>query len=487
MLKETPDSKIEPEVPEVVQDEYCGQEDVERQLREEKALVRRLDYFIAPVIMLLNLISYLDRGNIGFAATQGMTQEIHLKGTQLNTAVSIFYVFYILAEFPTSILVKRLRFDRVIPAITFCWGVVCLSTGFVQSFGPLVVTRVLLGFFEGCLFPSITLFLCNWYKREELGLRISLIFIASALAGAFGGLFAWAVLHLDGISDLSGWRWLYIIEGIVTVIWAGLCVFLVPQNYETAYFLNGEQKMLMKRRAEQMDAYSGGSGHYTKKDIKEAAKDIKTWAHGVIQIAVVTILYGFSTFLPIIIKDGFHFSTLQAQYLVIPVNIWGSIVYAVGAVLSDRYTARFLPLVICAPFGIAGYAILLCDVPSGAKYFATYLIAIPCFLCTGGNIAWLSTNCAPDGKRAASIGILLTMTNTGGVIAGQIYQSSAGPAFTLGHAWSLGSLSIAWLGWWVVRMIYERRQTSKNKILAEGAVLSEGEYTDRAPDFMYQI
>lgn len=159
----------------------------------------------------------------------------------------------------------------------------------------------------------------------------------------------------------------------------------------------------MKERAEEMDAYSGGSGHYTKKDIKEAAKDIKSWIHAVIQIAVVTVLYGkpriparlsteadsdkgFSTFLPIIIKDGFHFSTIQAQYLVIPVNIWGSIVYAFGAILSDKYSARFLPLVVCAPFGIAGYAILLCSVPSEIRYFATYLIAIPCFLCTGGNM-----------------------------------------------------------------------------------------------------
>jgi nitrate/nitrite transporter NarK len=101
---------------------------------------------------------------------------------------------------------------------------------------------------------------------------------------------------------------------------------------------------------------------------------------------MLTLGQGFGTFLPIIIKDGFHFSTVQAQYLVIPVNLWGALVYAVGAVLSDRYTARFLPLVICAPFGIAGYAILLSDVPSSVRYFATYLIAIPCFLCTGGNM-----------------------------------------------------------------------------------------------------
>lgn len=133
---------------------------------------------------------------------------------------------------------------------------------------------------------------------------------------------------------------LYIVEGCITVVWAGICVFVVPKNYETAYFLNNEEKALMRQRAEVMEAYSGGSGHYGKSDIKEAAKDVKSWLHGVIQIAVVTILYGtscnhsprasspslirsntragFGTFLPIIIKNGFHYSTVQAQYLVIP-------------------------------------------------------------------------------------------------------------------------------------------------------------------------
>ncbi|KAI0968586.1 retrograde regulation protein 2 [Xylaria arbuscula] len=481
------DGKLEIETREFAQNEDGSQEGIEERRRKEKSLVRRLDYFIVPVLMVFNIVSYLDRGNIGFAATQGMTRDIHLKGNQLNTAISIFYIFYILAEFPASLLVKRLRFERAIPTIAAFWGLICLFTGFIQSFGSLVATRILLGFFEGCLFPSLVLCLCNWYKREELGFRLALLIIASALAGAFGGLIAWGVLHLDGVANMPGWRWLYIIEGLITIVWSGLSIVLLPRNYETAYFLNDEQKALMRKRYEDMDAYSGGPGHYTKEDIREAANDVKSWVHGITQIAIVTVLYGFSTFLPIIIKDGFHFSTVQAQYLVIPVNIWGSIIYAIGAVLSDKYSIRFLPLMICAPFGIAGYAILLSDVSSGVQYFATYLIAIPCFLCIGTNITWLSVNCAPDGKRAASLGIQLSLTNIGGVIAGQIYQSDAGPAFTLGHAWCLGSYAFAWLGWWGMWMIYKKRQASKDKLIAEGNVVIQGRYTDRDPDFKYQI
>ncbi|KAF2704653.1 high-affinity nicotinic acid transporter-like protein [Pleomassaria siparia CBS 279.74] len=445
-----------------------------RARKDEAKLVKKLDCFVAPVMMLLMLISYLDRGNIGFAATQGMTKDIGLQGSQLNTAVSVFYIFYILAEFPTSLLVKRLQFNRVIPFITFCWGIVCLCTGFVQSFGGLVTTRIFLGFFEGCLFPSMTLFLCNWYTREELGVRIAYLFIASALSGAFGGLIAWGMLAMDGVAGWHGWR----------------C-------YETAYFLNADEKKIMRLRAERAEAYSGGSGHYGKADIKEAAKDAKSWLHGVIQIAVVTILYGFGTFLPIIIKDGFHYSTVQAQYLVIPVNVWGAIVYALGAYLSDRFQTRFVPVILTAPFGIIGYAILLCPVSPAVRYFATYLIATACFLCTGSNIAWLSSNCAPDGKRAASLGILLTLTNIGGVVSGQIYQTKAAPGFVLGHAWSLGCLVFAWCGWWIVRALYRRREAEKERSRGEGEGKGEGAvgyrlpegdiYTDREPDFKYQI
>jgi hypothetical protein len=150
---------------------------------------------------------------------------------------------------------------------------------------------------------------------------------------------------------------------------------------------------------------------------------------------------------------------------VVPVNLWGAFVYAIGAWMSDRYQSRFLPLILTAPFGIA----------------------TACFLCTGSNITWLSVNCAPDGKRAASLGILLTLTNIGGVVSGQIYQSNAAPRYRLGHAWSMGCLIFAWCGWWVVRAIYARREKRKDIKLAEGYVMPAGQmYTDREPDFRYQ-
>jgi hypothetical protein len=104
---------------------------------------------------------------------------------------------------------------------------------------------------------------------------------------------------------------------------------------------------------------------------------------------------------------------------------------------------RFLLLILTAPFGIAGYDLLFSYFSPGVYYFATYLIPTAYFICTGGNITWPSANCAPDGKRAASLNILLIHSNIGGIVSGQIYQSNAAPKSTLGHAWSLGCLASA--------------------------------------------
>jgi MFS family permease len=107
---------------------------------------------------------------------QGLSTDIGLTGIQFNVATSIFYVTYVLVETPASIIVRKAKFSRMIPAIAIGWGLVCLSTGFIQNYAGLLVTRLLLGAAEGGLFPSLTLYLMSWYKREELAKRMCFLF-----------------------------------------------------------------------------------------------------------------------------------------------------------------------------------------------------------------------------------------------------------------------------------------------------------------------
>ncbi|KAH9986078.1 MFS general substrate transporter [Xylariaceae sp. FL0662B] len=455
--------------------------------RRELRVVAKLDLYICPILIILQLISFLDRGNIGYAATQGMIGDLHLVGTQLNTAISLFYPLYILAEFPAALIVKCVGFNRVIPTATLCWGVACLGNGFVKNFAELTICRLLLGLFEGFLFPSLALMLANWYKREEIGLRISYLFVASAMSSAFGGLIAFGILHIDGIAGYPGWRWLYIIEGAITIAIAGLCYFIIPSSYTTAYFLDEDDRALMRRRAELTEAYNGGRGHYTRAEFIMAIRDTKTWLHAIVQVMSLTVLYGFSVFLPIILRFGFDYSVEKSQYLSIPVFFWGSIVYGVCGYLSDRHTRRFLACILCAPLGVVGYAILLGGnhVAVGIKYFACFLIASCAWILGGANLAWVSTNTAPDGKRAASIGLGLSLGNVGGIISGQIYPQTHAPAYTLGHAWSLGAIALCFCLWLVLRYIYHRRETLKER-MREGSVAEPDNFSDRSPGYKYE-
>lgn len=177
------------------------------------------------------------------------------------------------------------------------------------------------------------------YTRQELGQRLGFLFVALALASAFGGLIAFGILYLDGASGLRGWRWLYIIEGLITIFVAFAGFWILPKDYQTAYFFNEKDRAIMKRRAELTENYNGGQGHYTRKDFKMAVMDVKTWVHGIAQMGVMTVMLGqcllpctltpgciskltfkpgFAVFLPVILRTGFKYSLKEAQYLAAP-------------------------------------------------------------------------------------------------------------------------------------------------------------------------
>ncbi|KAL1843514.1 hypothetical protein VTK73DRAFT_2815 [Phialemonium thermophilum] len=241
----------------------------------------------------------------------------------------------------------------------------------------------------------------------------------------------------------------------------------------------------MRIRAEQAEAYSGGDGHFKVSELKLALTDVKVWCNAICQLCCTTITYGFGTFLPLIIEESFHYSVSQAQYLTIPVNLWGAIIYIFVALLADRYSNRFLPVVCFAPLMMCGYAVLLSNVAPGAKYGATYLISTGIYICAGINFAWLSANSAPDGKRAASVGIQQSVTQLAGVVSGQIYSSTSAPKYTLGHSWSLGCACVAWCGWWVFRYILQSREKRKEAARQAGALDAQVVFNDRSHDFKY--
>ncbi|KAJ9138142.1 MFS general substrate transporter [Pleurostoma richardsiae] len=400
----------------------------------EKRVLRKLDLNILPLIMLMQLISFLDRSNIGNAKVHGLVDDLRLKGSDFNVAASIFYVTYIVFEIPYNIVQQRFGAARVIPTIVVALSLVTIFTGFVKNYGGLLATRLVLGMCEAGLFPGLNYYLSMLYTREEYAKRVCMLLVATALSGAFGGLIAYGVLQMDGISGVAGWRWLFYIEGLMSTV-IGVCgFFFLPSTAEEARFLTNEEKNVARirrlRRAE-----DSGDSKIQWAEVREAFASPICWLSGLIQFGADICLYGFSTFLPTIIQ-GMGYASLQIQYLTIPIYLWGAFVYLVTVQSMGliRHERRSTYMLIFGVFTLVGYVLLITCRKAGVLYFACFLCASGLYIVTGLNITWIGGNVKGRYKRAVAIGMNQTMGNAGGVVAGQIYMATDAPRYVIGQS-----------------------------------------------------
>lgn len=223
----------------------------------EKKLLLKLDAFFVPVIMLVYLSCFLDRTNIGNVKIAGMPQDIGATTQEFSTAVSIFYATYVAFEAPWAIMMKKLTPRVLLTTLCVIWSLTTIFSGFITNITGLYVARLVLGACEGGLFPGLNLYLTMVYKREEQAKRVSYLFVCTALSGAFGGLLAYVLLKMDGVAGYAGWRWVYIIEGIASILIGVVVWFGLPNDPSNAYFLNDEEKRIMRVRALQRAQYMG--------------------------------------------------------------------------------------------------------------------------------------------------------------------------------------------------------------------------------------
>ncbi|PVI03288.1 MFS general substrate transporter [Periconia macrospinosa] len=459
----------------------------------EGKLVRKLDLHLVPVVMLLYLLSFLDRVNIGNARLYHLERDLGLNASQWQIAVSILFVTYILSEVPSNLVLKKLRPSRYICFITVAWGLIATLTGVVQNFGGLVACRLLLGLVEGGLFPGMAVYLTFFYTKRELALRIGYLFVSAALAGACGGLLAFGIGHMDGVDGQSGWRWILIIEGLPTVV-LGVAVFwILPDDPEHAYFLNDQEKHQAAARLTRQSGYTASAAKFHWDDVKKCLKDWKVWAFSFAQFGVDTMLYGFSTFLPTIIR-GIQpkASTSLIQVYTIPCYALGAITYIIVARISDSQQKRGLYSVAFGVVSIIGYAMLMSNGGSGVHYAGCFFVAMGLYVNVGLPLAWLPTNSPRYGKRTTATGLQLTIGNCAGIMSSFLYPASEGPRYIRGHAVTVAMVGFASLVyafmWWYFSMVNARRARGEEDHKIEGMTDEEvAELGDDSPRFVYTI
>ncbi|KAF4620182.1 hypothetical protein G7Y89_g14639 [Cudoniella acicularis] len=213
---------------------------------DEKALVRRIDLRLIPMLFIIYiaafLIDKLARVNISNALTMSLPKDLKLVGVERNVALTIFFVPYIIFEVPSNILMKKFRPHIWLSECILEFEIVTLAQGFVTTYGGLLGTRFFLGLVEAGIFPGSFYQISLWYRRDEAQQRFTLYWRSVLIASG--------IAHKDGIRGIHNWQWMFILEGIATVLVGMAAFFLVSDFPEDAAWLTAEERTFVIARAE---------------------------------------------------------------------------------------------------------------------------------------------------------------------------------------------------------------------------------------------
>ncbi|KAJ7045932.1 MFS general substrate transporter [Mycena alexandri] len=461
---------------------------------EERKLWQKIDLRLMPILSLMYLVSFLDRSNIGNARLQGLDTQLDLTGNKFNIALTMFFIPYCILECPANMVLKRFRPSRWLPGITVVWGIIMVAMGFVKTYPQLVGVRVVLGVAEAGLFPGVAYYLTLWYPRHMLQWRVGLFFGAASLAGAFGGVLAYGISFMSGTGGLLGWSWIFILEGIVTVVVGTLAFFVLVDFPAMAKFLTPEERAFVVQRKKYDFSTLGEEGHFETRHLLEALTDWQVWMHCLILMAAITNLYGITLFLPTIINTFGHGPGVSSL-LSTPQYVVAAIVLFIFAHWSDRLKIRFPFIIAGFVLSLIGFSINISSAPSGVKYFGTFFCVIGAYAPVPGIIAWLANNLAGQEKRGIGIALQIGVAHFGAVFASNIYRTQDKPRFIVGHGCELMFVAIGLISVAVAVLVSRRENSRREGVMRAALERGENELHsekvlwkkmgDRAPNFRY--
>ncbi|KAF8913881.1 MFS transporter [Gymnopilus junonius] len=490
----------------------------------------KLDCHILPPLALLWLANFIDRSNVGNARIAGLEKDTHLKGNQFNTVLAVFYVTYLLVELPSNIILKKMKPNRWIPFLVGIWGVITTLSSLVESFGGLVAVRIFLGLFEGGLLPGIILYLSTMYKRHELQLRVGIFYASASLSGAFGGLLATAIIKMNGVGNLAGWRWIFILEGIATVILAFIAAYFLPESLENASFFTEEERSFAVNRFRLDDRLTGQFSpqaqsssptrslekgeddvHLEKADesvpveqkeefewreVFRGIWEIQVWLTGMAYFGLIVSLYSYSLFLPTIVS-GLGYTGSAAQLHTVPPYVPAAVLTVVVAFLSDRLKWRGPFILICLPLAIIGYILAIAAENNKTRYIAVFFMAAGVYPSAPSILSILPNNSSGHYKRATTTALQLAVANAGGFVATFAYTPDQAPKYIRGHTISLAFVCLAWVlvALNVLYCLWENKARKEGRrhdnIMKYHALVEQGKTKapigDRHPEFLFTL
>ncbi|KAJ9143111.1 MFS general substrate transporter [Pleurostoma richardsiae] len=461
-------------------------------------LVRKIDFRILPQLIILYLLCYIDRSNAGNAKLFGALNDMHLSGQDWNTALCVFFATYALGGVPSNIALKRYGPKSWLPALLAICGIINIGTGCQSNMAGFTSLRLILGIVEAGIYPGCSYVLTNWYSPRELHGRMTVFYSGASLASAFSGLLAYGIGQLDHTWGYRGWRFIYVIEGLVSVIIGVLAFFFIspsPENVST--WLDHDEKQFLVLRKRFLHGGESGVGEkdtFSMKHAKLAFRSVHVYAVALVEFTVAVVVYGISFVLPTIVNN-LGYSALKAQAMSCPPYVFACIMTLTSGFLADRYRQRMLSVVIPNTIAAIGFVIIIASVRypqvPGVTYFGIFLMAGGLYCISPAVMAWTALNCAGSMKRAVGMALMLSFSQLGGIVGSNIFIANQAPTYPVGFGICLGMLVVFGIIWplvyWVIlkRINAARASIPRDQIMAKYTEEELADLGDMSPLFKY--
>lgn len=326
-----------------------AQRDAAEQLALEARTLRKVTRRILPFVMLLYLVSFLDRVNVGFAAIN-MNRDLGISPGMFGLGAAVFFIGYAGCEVPSNLVLHRVGARRWIARVMLTWGVVSGATAFIRGPDGFLVARLLLGLAEAGFFPGIILYLSLWFpagRRARVG---SWFMLAPPLASMFGAPLSIWLLKLGGIAGLRGWQWLFLIEALPAVVLGIACLFVLTDEPQRANWLAPDERAwLTATMAAERRAVAGAG----EQSVLRTLRDPRVLLLGLIYLGTSVGLYVVGIWGPLLLV-GSGASLDATGWITAGINAAAALGMLAWAFSSDRKGERILHIALACAVAALG-------------------------------------------------------------------------------------------------------------------------------------
>ncbi|KAK4140866.1 MFS general substrate transporter [Dichotomopilus funicola] len=412
---------------------------------EEKQIVRKLDWRVCLWACVMFFALQVDRGNLAQAVSDNMLDDLGLNTDDYNYGNSVFRLAFLVAELPSQLVSKKIGPDRWIPIQMVLWSIVATAQCALTGRTSFLCTRVLLGVLEGGFIPDIVLWLSYFYTARELPIRLSFFWTSLSVTGIATSLLAFALLHLRGVNGWGGWRWLFLVEGLITLVVGLMSFFLMPASavqtktwFRPKGWFNDREVGIVVNRVLRDDPSKGDMHNrqaITFKRLWDALRDYDLWPLYIIGLIEFIPSNPPVTYLTLTLRN-LGFSPFATNLLTIPKDIFHIFNLLLLTKLSDKLNERAFVALI-QPLWTLPCLIALRWWPGvvvnqwGTYALVTVLASYP--YAHAIIVGWTSRNSNNVGVRSVSAALYNMAVQAGSVISANVYVESDKPLYKTGN------------------------------------------------------